>query len=70
MTKKKAREEIWNYNIGNGKSAKQELISHYANPAFVAVVEETRKGNIISSVPTVKKTLKDKRKKTGNSKKP
>jgi len=67
--RKKAREEIWYYNLGNGKKARQETLKPYANPDFVAVVEETRKENTINSVPTVKKTVKEKGKKKENSKK-
>jgi len=68
MVKKKAREEIWDYTTAGGKKAKQELISHYANPDFVRVVEES-KDHITKNVSTAKKNREDKRKNSENSKK-
>jgi len=66
MGKKKCREETWHYTTSNGKNQSQQLLSHYANPDFVSVVEESSKEPTSNGVPTVKKTSKDKRKQTGN----
>jgi len=63
--RKKARALEWHYRQ-NGKKHVQQMISHYANPDFVSVVEESSKEPTSNGVPTVKKTLNDKRKQTGN----
>lgn len=68
MVKQKYREETWCYTTAEGKNLKQELISHYGNPVFVRVVEESSNKNTSRSVPTAKNKGKNKGKQTVNSK--
>jgi len=68
MVKKKYREETWCYTTAEGQNLKQEIISHYGNPAFVKVVEESSNKNTLISASTAKNKGKNKEKQTGNSK--